>query len=145
MNEIHLISRLKKYRLISGLLGKETFHEFKKYIIVGLASFSLEYLMFFILYKFLGLWYMLANTIVYIIIFWFNFLVNRAWSFKRRENFVRQLALYGTLFVFNLFAINLLMYLISDGIGITPLISKVMVMCFVVSWNFILYKKIIYK
>ena len=145
MNGNTLIARLKKHRFFSGLLDERTFGQFKRYVATGLLSFTIEYLLFFVLLTQLGLWYMLANTMVYVVVFWFNFFMNRLWSFKSKANLPKQIGLYGGLFVFNLAAINLLMYLFCDIAGIAPLISKVMVMGAVVSWNFILYKKVIYK
>jgi putative flippase GtrA len=131
--------------IVSGILNKGTFHQFKRYVITGLASFTLEYLLFFILYRRVGLWYISANAVVYVTIFWFNFLMNRYWSFKSGGSLRRQLMLYCILFVFNLGAITVLMYLLSDVAGITPMISKIAVMGAVVLWNFVLYKKVIYK
>lgn len=140
-----ILNRLKKYRFFSELITGESLTQFKKYIVIGLISFSLEYVFFYILYSCAKLWYITANVIVYIVVFWFNFLMNRYWSFKAKKNLSRQLMLYGMLFVFNLLAITGLMYLFSDIAGISPLISKVMVMEAVVLWNFILYKKVIYR
>jgi len=89
--------------------------------------------------------YLFANAIAYVVVFWFNFLVNRIWSFKSKVNIFKQLGQYAVLFVFNLFATSALLWLLSDKIGIIPAISKVLVMGLVVCWNFVLYKKVIYK
>lgn len=140
-----LIMKLKDYKFFSDLLTEKALSQFKRYLVTGFLSFGIEYLTFALLYVRFKLWYLLANTIVYVIVFWFNFLMNRFWSFSARGNLKRQLILYGILFAFNLCAITALMYLLSDMMGITPLISKFFVMGAVVSWNFVLYKKIIYK
>lgn len=140
-----VIDRLKKYDFLSDFLTDKALAQFKKYIVTGCTSFCLEYTIFYILYRYLGMWYILANTITYMVIFWFNFLANRLWSFQSKDNLKRQLTLYGILFAFNLAATNGLMYFLSDMVGVTPLISKILVMGAVVSWNFILYKKVIYR
>jgi len=44
-----------------------------------------------------------------------------------------------------LIAISALMWFLTDKIGIISKISKILVMGLVVCWNFILYKKVIYK
>jgi len=72
--------------------------------------------------------YLFANAIAYVVVFWFNFLVNRIWSFKSKVNIFKQLGQYAVLFVFNLFATSALLWLLSDKIGIIPAISKVLVM-----------------
>ena len=158
--------RLSKY------LSDKSLKQLKRYIIVGFSSFAFEYCLFALFYKIIFNFYykegftfaqntalklinidlkldtfryIIANTIVYILVFWFNFLLNRFWSFEAKGNLKRQLLLYGILFIFNLIVINFLMYLFSDIFGITPLISKVFTMGFVVCWNFVIYKKLIYK
>lgn len=123
----------------------ETFHQFKRYLITGFVSFGVEYALFVLLLKVFSMWYMIANALVYIIIFWLNFLMHRFWSFQSKGNARRQVFLYTILFFINLTAISLLMYVFTDMFGIHPMISKVLVMGAVVSWNFILYKKVIYR
>ncbi|HHV58702.1 MAG TPA: GtrA family protein [Clostridiaceae bacterium] len=137
--------KLAKIPFLNEFLNERTFEQFKKYFITGCLSFALEYSIFTLLFQVIRLWYITANTIAYIIIFWFNFLLNRYWSFKSRENIKKQLVLYGCLFFINIFATNGLMYLLSDMAGIPPQISKVLIMGAVVSWNFVIYKKIIYR
>lgn len=119
--------------------------QFKKYIISGLLSASLEYSLLLILTEIAGLWYILSNTIAYLGGFWLSFLLNRFWSFKSKDNFLRQLLLYVVLFVINLGLTNLVLYILTSIVGITYTISKVFVMGMVVLWNFIILKKIIYR
>lgn len=144
--DINTIPRkLKENHFISEFLTEKAMAQFKKYLLTGILSFGLEYTIFVTIYKIIGLWYITANTITYVIVFWFNFLMNRFWSFESKGNLRRQLYLYSILFVSNLVAITALMFVLSDIFGITPLISKVLVMGAVVSWNFVLYKKVIYR
>ena len=136
---INKFSRL--YHLFIGDNPKQ----FRRYLITGFTSFSVEYLLYFLLYQQGGLGYLLANAIVYAFFFWLNFLMNRLWSFQSTGRLSRQLPLYAILFAFNLGATTLLLTFFSETIGISPLISKVLVMGAVVSWNFVIYKKVIYK
>lgn len=120
--------------------------QFLRYLVTGFTSFGIEYTLYALLYRFAGFHYILASAIVYVFVFWFIFLVNRFWSFESKGDIKKQLAQYGVLFFFNLFAANIgLMYLFSDVMGISPYISPVLKMGFVVMWNFVIYKKIIYK
>lgn len=129
---------------IRGKFNKKSIAQIKRYIIVGLISFTIEYILFFILYKILNVWYVFANAVVYAITFWISFLLNRNWSFKSKGNIYRQLILYFLLFVINLFVSSNVIYLLSDKLLISPLYSKVVTMCIIVIWNFVIYKKIIY-
>jgi len=82
---------------------------------------------------------------VYSFIFAFNFMLNRIWSFRSKVNLKRQILKYAMLFFFNLLASSAVLFLLSDAGGLDPLISKIIVMCAIVPWNFIMYKKVIYR
>jgi len=168
----NLLDRLKKYKFFSELLTPEAFSQMKRYVITGFTGFAIEYALFFTFYYYIfkrffpfgysfaksiaeslvnydlkgdTYSYLFANAIAYVVVFWFNFLVNRIWSFKSKVNIFKQLRQYAVFFIFNLFATSALLYLLSDKIGIMPAVSKVLVMGLVVCWNFIIYKKVIYK
>lgn len=146
MNLAAIKTKLQEYKFFSDLLTGSSFEQLTRYLITGFLSFGIEYLMFFILYHLLSVGYITANVIVYAVVFWINFLLNRFWSFKSQDNLLRQLKLYSLLFIFNLLVVNVfLMYVLSEIAGIPPLISKVLLMGVVVLWNFILYKKVIYR
>lgn len=145
MNLSVIINRIKKMPLLESILSKQSFEQFKRYLVTGFLCFGIEYALFNTLYHLLGLGYIWANTVALGTVFWINFLMNRYWSFKSKKSLKVQLPLYAALFAFNIFATNTLLYLLSGKIGINPSISKLLVMGAVVSWNFILYKKVIYR
>ena len=123
----------------------ETRHQFKRYLITGFSSFGLEYSLFYLFYRGVKVPYLYANTLVMTIVFCFNFLMNRYWTFKSKQKLRKQLPLYGMIFFFNIGISNLLMYLLAERMGISPLLSKVVAMGFIVMWTFLVYKKVIYK
>lgn len=139
------VEKLKKIRFLEDMLSSQSVGQFKRYLVTGFLCFGIEYALFNILYHLAGLGYIWANTIALTPVFWLNFLMNRLWSFKSKKNLKFQLPLYAALFGFNIFATDTLMYVLSDLAGIRPSISKLLVMGAVVSWNFILYRKVIYK
>ena len=127
-------------------LEREHLHQFGKYIITGLASFSIEYALYLLLYIKLDFYYITASVIVYAIVFWFSFLANRYWAFKSKGNIGNQLKRYTLLFLFNLIVSNVaVMYLLTDIIGLSAFISPFLKTGLVVCWNFFFYKKYIYK
>ncbi|MCX7772694.1 MAG: GtrA family protein [Clostridia bacterium] len=149
-----LVHRLKKIPVLEKLLNPETFGQFVRYILVGLSCFAVEYTLFLVLRSKLAISELLVNIIVYTIIFWMNFLLNKFVSFRSRNNFKRQLFLYGILFVINLVVGNILLFsgiryllVLMSGEGSWPVLylPKILIMFFIISWNFVLYKKIIYK
>lgn len=167
-----LLEKLRRNKHINEFLSVQTFAQLRKYIITGLLAFGLEYGSFRLINEIIFVqftpWgyslakrllestagyqlteftfsYLLANMIAYMIGFWVSFTLNRIWSFQSKTDIGRQLLLYSMLFVFNLGVTSFLMYVLSDIIGIVPHISKIIVMFAIVSWNFIIFKKIIYK
>jgi putative flippase GtrA len=137
---------LKRNKYINKFLSDENLQKsFFKYLVIGFSTFSIEYTLYFIFLQMINIEYLIANLIVYVIAFCFNFFMNRIWSFKSKTNIKNQISKYAVLFVFNLIAITLIIYFLTEIIGFHPLVSKVLVMGAVVSWNFILYKLIIFK
>lgn len=140
-----VIDKFKRIGLLSDLLKPEAFNQLKRYLITGFSSAAIEMSLLYILKDVIKLSVLEANSIALSIVFWFNFLMNRFWSFKSKTNIRRQLILYGILFVINLAASDFIMYALTSYLHLQYLIAKVFAIGAVVSWNFILYKKIIYK
>lgn len=87
-----------------------------------------------------------VNIPIYIFVFWFVFLMNRNWSFQSKQNVRRQLFYFLVLFLFNLFFANIyLLLFFTNVLFIHPLFAKILVVGLCVSWNFVIYKKFIYK
>ena len=136
---------IQKNRFISEFMTPAAFNQLKRYLITGFSSAAIELTLLYILRDVAKLGIIEANSIALTIIFWFNFLMNRFFSFKSAGNIKRQLIMYGMLFVFNLAASDLIMHLLTASLHLQYLIAKVFAIGAVVSWNFVLYKKVIYK
>ncbi|NSW92611.1 MAG: GtrA family protein [Firmicutes bacterium] len=126
-------------------LANLTLRQFLKYVTTGGISFGAEYTMFYMLFRILKLWYIWSNSIAMTFGFTISFFLNRFWSFKSQGNAYRQFIMYGVLFLVNLFISNMLMLLFSGTFGIKPLISKLVTVGILVCWNFVIYKKVIFK
>ena len=166
MGQMDLIRLLKRQKIVQELLTEDGIQQFKRYVITGVTTFIIEYSMFYLFheiifgrYRLIGLglvhrWfgmdaytyrYLLSNTIVYSIDFCLNFTINRVYSFKSKAPLVRQVKRYGMLYVANLIITSMLLYMFADMFGLSPYISKFLAMGIIVSWNFIIYKKFIYR
>ncbi|NLB77445.1 MAG: GtrA family protein [Clostridiaceae bacterium] len=150
----HKLKWLCSLPILKNLFTPDSLAQFFRYIFVGIFCFSIEYIMFIVLRKLLPISELLVNISVYSVIFWLNFLLNKFYSFRSRENFKRQLFLYCILFFFNLIVGNILLFsgiryvlVLLSGDGTWPVLylPKVLIMFFIISWNFVLYKKVIYK
>lgn len=140
-----LTGTLKKLPFVSELFTEKGFQQLIRYLISGFAAFGLEYLVFFLLYNILLLRLVPSNTIAMLTGFITSFLLNRLWSFQSRGNAWWQLLKTGILFMVNLGLSNGMIYLLTEHGKMEALVSKILVMGMIVAWNFILYKKVIYR
>lgn len=137
--------KLKRSKLLSQVLTKDFLGQMTRYLVTGFTSAAIEFSLLFIFKDIAGLSVIVSNTMALAIVFWVNFLMNRLWSFKSKMKLNKQLPMYFVLFVFNIGASDLIMYFLTDRAQMQYLLAKVFAIGAVVSWNFIIYKKVIYK
>ena len=73
---------LKKNKRLATLIDDDFRDQFIRYLVIGFATFGIEWTGFALLTSVLKIQYLLASCVVFFIVFWFNFLLNRKWSFK---------------------------------------------------------------
>ena len=139
------MDKLKKNEYLSRFLRPEFTGQVIRYLITGFSSAAIELTLLFVFRDLANLSIIVSNSIALTIVFWFNFLMNRIWSFKSTSNLKKQLAMYLVLFVFNLGASDVIMYLLTSKLSLQYLLAKVFAIGAVVTWNFVIYKKVIYK
>lgn len=141
-----LIERLKKNRFLEEFFTEKALAQFKKYLVTGFTAFGIEYTLFAVLNQIVRIDDRIANVIVYVVMFWLVFLANKFWSFQSKGNMGSQLFFYILLFSFNLVVGNIgIWYVLTRIFGIPPLIAKPILQGVLTSWNFIAYKKFIYR
>ena len=86
-----------------------------------------------------------SNSIALTINFWVNFIMNRKWSFESKEPLLKQISIYACLFIFNIWISNTIITFLNLHLKIHKMIAKIISIGVIVSWNFIIYKKIIFK
>ncbi len=141
----NILERIKKNKTLSEFLTPAALNQMKRYLITGFSSAAIELSLLYILKDIAKLSIIEANSIALTIVFWFNFLMNRFFSFKSSGSIKKQLIMYGILFVFNLGASDLIMHLLTSSLHIQYLLAKVFAIGAVVCWIFVLFKKVIYK
>lgn len=73
-----------------------------------------------------------------------NFLLNRGFTFQSTSNPVRSAVLYGVLFAFNTcFSTVVISLLVGQGIDAT--LAKLATMVCIVCWNYVLYRKVVFR
>jgi putative flippase GtrA len=130
---------------LSKVAGYGTLEQFVKYLVVGILAFLTEYLIFAILYKYITHNDVISNIAAMTTGFFASFILNRTWSFKSRGNAIKQLVLLLALFTANLGISSAFIHYGSELLALSPLVLKFFIMGVIVLWNFLLYKKVIYR
>jgi putative flippase GtrA len=86
-----------------------------------------------------------ANAISLTVAFWFTFTMNRVFSFRSKAPLLGQLGIYTTLFVFNLIATSVIVGVLVNSLNVIPVAAKTISIGCIVSWNFVLYKFLIFR
>ncbi len=134
-----IVEKFKKY------VTPETRKQLLRYLITGGLAAVTEWALFYVLNSLAGLSILLANSAAFTSGFVISFILNRVWSFESKGHLGRQLLLYSILFGINLGLSNVLVLLFTKQFKIAKMISKAIAMGIIVLWNFVIYKKIIYK
>lgn len=114
------------------------------YLLVGGSSALIELVLFQSLYAMAHLSVAPANIIAVIASTVFNFTVNHSVTFKSTGNPLRSLMLYLILFAFNMaFSTLAISWLV--GFGVHSILAKLATMVCITLWNFVLYRKVIFK
>lgn len=123
---------------------KDFVSQIVRYAFVGGASAAFELVVFQALYALAGIGIAPSNIIALVTSTAVNFTLNRSLAFKSTANPARSLVLYLVLFVFNTtFSTLAITWLV--GLGVHSVVAKLMTMFCIVMWNFVLYRKVIFK
>ncbi len=120
-------------------------NSFLKYLLVGGSSALLELILFYIFLEKLDLKIIVANTIAYTTLFFFNYILQRNWAFSSKMRIKKQIIAYGVLFFFNLNVSNAMILFLIKRFQIHSLFSKTITMFLYVPLNFFIYRKVIFK
>lgn len=136
----------KKIRnLVCQFCLRPVFRQFVRYGITGSTTVIINLALLFIFTEFFGLWYMFSAVIAGTACTVFNFLMNRRWSFKSNGTMHRQMVKYLLLLGFNyLYSLGAL-YLLVELLHINYLLAQIIVSMVMVSWNFAMFRYVIYK
>jgi len=117
-----------------------------KYLIVGVTAFVTEYGVFFLLYQTTHFQLYVANSLSFICGLIVSFIFNRLWTFREgvfTKSTSKQITIYVILATFNLLMINVIVGILKH-LGIDPRVGKLVGQITVVTWNFIIYRKIVF-
>ena len=121
---------------------KKLFEQIFKFVIVGGLSFVLDFIIYYVLTKLFGVYYITAGFFSFTISLIFNYLMSMKFVFKSKDNLKKhhEFAIFATLSVMGL-GLNLLcLFIMVDYMGINDLIAKVLTAGIVMVFNFVTRK-----
>lgn len=128
-----------------GLPHKRLMWQFAKFLVVGLASFAVDYGIFVVLFHFFGVQYLVASTVSFALSLVLNYFLTLKFVFDAKPG--RNVALEFTIYVgLNIIALGLnqlILFLSVDLLGLSPLIGKLIATAVVLIYNFISRKLLI--
>lgn len=113
------------------------------YLVVGGVSAAIELGLFQILIL-LSVSIPVSNVVAVVVSTVFNFAVNKNVTFKSTSNILRSAVLYVLLLLFNTALSTIVISLLSSS-GWAPILAKALMMCVIISWNFVIYRKVIFR
>lgn len=123
---------------------------FLNYLIVGGTAFFVEYGAFLVL-QVLSVDLVVSQVMSFSMGLLVSFLGNRLITFNTGDkssyslNKGAQVGIYVTLACCNLVLSSLVIYVLVNHLSIVPAIAKILVMGMIVSWNYLIFNKIIFK
>ena len=125
-------------------MGKERIFQSAKYLLVGGSTALLELMLFWLLCLFTADNLVLSNIIAVLTATCANFLLNGKLTFQGSSNMLRSAVLYTLLFLFNL-AFSTITINALGASPIPPVVVKAFTQACIVVWNFILYRKVVFR
>ena len=125
-------------------MNKRTIKEFLLYVIVGGIATVSEWVLFFILDKWL-VHYVVATVVAYLISTFVNWLAGRILVFKSsNQSFFREIVSIYVASIVGLLLNILIMYIAVDLLLISEMPAKIVATALVFFYNFIVRKRLIY-
>lgn len=118
-----------------------------KFLVVGVASFAIDYGLLLILHDVFGVQLNVATTVAYLTGLAVNFSLNKVWTFsapKGARQSAKQAIQYGVLVVFNLLATNVIVSVAASS-AVGPEISKPVATAAIMVLNYVVYQRIIFR
>lgn len=119
----------------------KSFRQFIKFSLVGASGTIVDWVFYFVLTRWLGIFYLIAKTLSFVIAAINNYVWNRIWTFRSKEkNITGEFAKFFLVSLVGLGLNVLIMYLAVDKLAISDLWGLVLATAVVTFWNFLANK-----
>lgn len=120
-----------------------------RYTIVGFVSLTADYIVFMLLYRLFGINTAIAVPAGLTVGLVVNFMLNKLWSFGNRDHlikqYIKQVIYYIVLVIINSVFTYFFIELLRINNLLDPEFSKLFATAITTLWNYVLYKKIIFR
>lgn len=119
------------------MLKNKSVKQFIKFAIVGVGGTLIDWIFYYILTRWLGIYYLLAKTLSFIIAAINNYIWNRIWTFRSKEkNITGEFIKFFLVSLVGLGLNVLIMYLAVDKLKISDFWGLILATAIVMFWNF---------
>ena len=126
------------------LYTKNIKNQLMLYLAIGCFTALFELLLFTVFRKIFGFDIPLSNITAIVCATILNFSLNRGLAFKSASYLPRSIILYLLLFFLNMFiSTSLIKHMVQ--VGIFDVVAKMVTMLLITTWNFLLYRKVIFR
>jgi len=115
--------------------------QFVRFAIVGIFNTAIDYAVYLVLTRILGVYFLIANFVAVVVAMTFSFFVNKKWTFKNTSANIK--SQYLKFAVINLGALilnNFFVYIFVNYAHLYDLLAKFIVIVITLNWNFWLNK-----
>ncbi|MBU0661422.1 GtrA family protein [Patescibacteria group bacterium] len=131
--------------LIQHLRTRQVQIQLVRYFVIGLSGLAIDIGLLALCTRLFGINPTIAVIFVQFVVIIYNFLLNKYWTFKSQGLAHKQFVRYSVLVTWNyLFGVTV-MYFCNEIAGMDEIIVRLVSIAITVLWNFILYKKWIYR
>ena len=123
----------------------ETLKQLFLYLIVGGIATLVEWVLFYIFDTKLGIHYMPATALAFMVSTFANWLAGKLILFKDWSNVIPEIVKVYATSIAGLFFNLVLMWIMVDIMGLQEMVSKIIATGIVFMWNFLIRKYAIYK
>ena len=116
------------------------------YIIFGILTTVVNFVVYFFFARFLNVNYLISNILAWFFSVLFAYVTNRIWVFESNDpNILKEMSLFFGGRIFSGVVDTALMYLLIDVLAVGDLISKIIIQVIVVILNYVFSKIIVFK
>lgn len=122
--------------MVFSILRRDVSKQFLKFCLIGLESTILNYLVFLVLFVFLGVHYLIAGGLGFISGTIPGYVFNKIYSFESDRRNIIAFPIYLGVYAFSLVFTIVSLKLLVDFVGINPLISNLITIAITTIINF---------